>query len=369
MSDEKSQFQKLTSMNYIEQSKWFLNGFWDQGAKDECENVWKCTQKFIELDEKKKKEGNELDEFCSHKFLESLGETLTVLQLRDKLKKIDMDANGRMALLEYLAFKYSKTVRQVIDAPQGTAKKEELDEAQQKLQACTDAYAEVQTQLDQQTKALEEQKVAEEAARKALADQKQAEDIAKKALESQKKAEDVVRAAENELKAAVDDLTSQEDNYKNQIANLEAKSKDSSASKVAQSKAANELAQIKQEYPSLSLRKAKITQEAALRKVEKERKAAEVVTAAAQAKADEANAATKVAEAKTQEAEEKTQALEEQKKRVEESFVEAEARVAEAMAFLEEVKKKGGVAHGAIWWMEREFKEAQKYLPKRKQQQ
>jgi len=34
---------------------------------------------------------------------------------------------------------------------------------------------------------------------------------------------------------------------------------------------------------------------------------------------------------------------------------------------LEEVKKKGGVAYGAIWWMERELKEKEKYLPQRKQ--
>lgn len=34
------------------------------------------------LDEKKKAEGNELDEFQAHKFLEYLGETLTVIQVR-----------------------------------------------------------------------------------------------------------------------------------------------------------------------------------------------------------------------------------------------------------------------------------------------
>jgi len=32
------------------------------------------------------------------------------------------------------------------------------------------------------------------------------------------------------------------------------------------------------------------------------------------------------------------------------------------------VKKKGGVAYGALWWMDRELKEAAKYLPKKKQQ-
>src|SRR4051812_48080055 len=44
----------------------FLNAFWLEGLDSEAENVWKFTQKFIELDSKKK-EGNELDEFLSHK--------------------------------------------------------------------------------------------------------------------------------------------------------------------------------------------------------------------------------------------------------------------------------------------------------------
>ena len=34
-----------------------------QGAKDQTETIWKYANKFIELDEKKKGEGNELDEF------------------------------------------------------------------------------------------------------------------------------------------------------------------------------------------------------------------------------------------------------------------------------------------------------------------
>lgn len=38
-------------------------------------------------------------------------------------------------------------------------------------------------------------------------------------------------------------------------------------------------------------------------------------------------------------------------------------------AYLEEVRKKPGVADGDIWFMQRELKEKQKYLPKSKQQQ
>jgi hypothetical protein len=69
----------------------YLNGFWTEGAQQESENIWKFAQKFIELDDKKKAEGCELDEFQAHKFLESLGETLTVVALRERLRKIDLD--------------------------------------------------------------------------------------------------------------------------------------------------------------------------------------------------------------------------------------------------------------------------------------
>jgi len=338
MADIKQRFSELTRMHYIDQAKWFLNGFWANGASDEAESVWKYTHKCIELDEKKKKEGCELDEFQAHKFLEFLGETLTVVALREKLRKIDMDANGKMALLEYLAFKYGKTVQQIIDAPQGD-NQDEVNEAQAKLEAVQAALNDLQKQLADQQTALDAQKSAEEEQRKTF--------------EAQKAAEEAVRKAEAEQRAAVEDLERQEESYKTQIETLENKTKDSSLSTVQKSKASAELAQLKQEDP-LPLRKAKITQQASLRKVEKERKAAEA-------------ASEKALAAKT-EAEAKTRELEEQTRRVEEAVRDTEAKAQEAHDFLEEVKKKGGVAHGAIWWMEKELKEAQKFLPKKKQQ-
>jgi len=332
----KEKFLELTRMKYADQAKWFLNGMWKEGAEEQAEAIWSVAQKFMELDAKKK-EGNELDEFWSHKFLESLGDTLTVIALREKLRKIDLDANGRMALLEYLIFKYSKTVQAIIDSPQGD-NSEQLKEATAKLQAVQDALLEVQKQLEEEKKALEAQKKAEEDARNSL--------------EAQRKAEELVRKAEAELKAAVDEFYAQENAYKNAIATLEKKANDSTASTVAKSKAANELAQLKGEDP-LPLRKAKITQEAALRRVEKDRKAAESATAAA--------------EAKTRAAEESTRAAEAKAKEVEKAVEETERAFQEAQDFLQEVKAAGGVAYGAMWWMERELKEAQKYLPKKKQ--
>lgn len=70
----------IDKRKYAEQAKWYLNGFWNEGAQQETENVWNFTQGFMKFDEKKAS-GNELDEFWSHKFLESIGEALTVLEV------------------------------------------------------------------------------------------------------------------------------------------------------------------------------------------------------------------------------------------------------------------------------------------------
>jgi hypothetical protein len=39
------------------------------------------------------------DEFWSHKFLEDLGETLTAIALREKLREIDVDFNKKMSVV------------------------------------------------------------------------------------------------------------------------------------------------------------------------------------------------------------------------------------------------------------------------------
>jgi len=371
-----AKFNDLTKLNYAEQAKWWLNGFWKEGAEQEAENIWKYTHKFFDLDGKT---GTELDEFNSHKFLESLGETLTVVALREKLKKIDLNADGRMALVEYLAFKYQKSMQSVVDAPQGD-NTEEITEAQTKVEAAQNAFSEVQSQLEQQerdleaqTIALAEQRTAKAAAETALDEQNKKSAEANRTLEAQQKAEEAVRKSEDELRVAVADLKKQEDEYHAKIKALTDEANYENAKSFNRSKAANLLAQLKQEDP-MPLRRAKITQEAALRKVEKEIKAAESATAAALQAATDAEKARVAAELArqgaedaTKEAEAKTEALKLQKIKVEEAFKDADARLKEAMDFLEEAKKKGGVAYGAIWWLERELKEAQKYLPKRKQ--
>ena len=35
-----AKFLELTRKKYVEQAIWFLNGFWNEGAENEAENIW-----------------------------------------------------------------------------------------------------------------------------------------------------------------------------------------------------------------------------------------------------------------------------------------------------------------------------------------
>merc|ERR1711991_285923 len=273
-------------MPYGEQAVWFLNGFWNRGMEDEKEVIFKVYEMFSELDDAAE-QGCELDEHKAHRFLELLDNTMTVVAMRKKLREIDQDANGQMALLEYLVFRYGFSVEDTANAPQGD-NSEELAKAKA-------LFDEVMKSLNAQRQVLAE-------------------------LEEAKAA---LQAAEDELQAAIDELNAQEEAYHGAIAAAEEKSTNPDLGVVKRNRAAAELAQLKAEDP-LPLRRAKITQEASLRKVGKE------------------------------------------KKKVEAKEAELEARLEEASAELERASKSSGSAEGAIWFMQKQEHIADTYLPKSK---
>jgi len=275
---------------FKDQAIWALNGFWDVMEND-AELVWTWVQKMGELDQEKHAEGCYLDEFWSHKFLETLGETMTVIEMREKFRKIDADFNKKMSILEYLMFRYNIEPHAMVTAPQGGDQEQIL-----KAQAMVDS------------------------AQKAV-------DAMNSALAEAKKAVEAAVQAEKENKAALEALRAEEKAFEDKKSSLEKIKNDTSIGVVKRNRAANELDQMLSEDP-LPLRKAKINQAAAVKKSERATKAAE----AAEAKAE---AAVKNAEAKLQ----------------------------EALEFLQRAKAGGGVAKGAIWWMEREITEKKKYLP------
>jgi len=162
-------------------------------------------------------------------------------------------------------------------------------------------------------------------AQRKLAEVQKAVEQAQITAKASKEREAAAKKAKAELDAALADLKAEEDAYNNKTKELERKSEEGGV--VSRNKAKAELAQHLATDP-LPLRRAKITCEAAVKKAER------TATEAAEARA----AADAALEAATN-------------------------SLAEAEAYLEEVKSKPGSAAGALWWIDRELHEQRKYLP------
>ena len=348
--------------------------------------------KFIELDQAKGGEGNELDEFQAHKFLESLEETMTVLEMRQVLREVDQDANGQTALLEYLLFRYKFTVEECVNSPQG-GNQEEVDAAQAKfddLQAKLATQMELVATLDAASEELavavrdldeaikETEAAVAELTEAVAATQAAVAELEAAAAELQT-AEDTLHAAETELEEAIAALDAESEAYHGAIATAEAKANDDSLGVVTRNRAAAELSQLKAEDP-LPLRKAKITQEASLRKVGKEKKKvlkAKEETLAKQADMEETQRQQEAKqveqeekkanqEAKQAEQQAKQEEVEAAKAEAEAGQAELEAAMEVASAELEELAKKAGTPEGFLFFNSRAEFAADKYLPTNK---
>jgi len=170
-----------------------------------------------------------------------------VVELRKRLKALDIDNNNKMALAEYMLDALKKTPQQLVNAPQGDSDPQKLAAAQAACQAAGDALAEATS------------------------------------------SETACKQAQAEVTAALAEVHSQEKVLNDKLSALESASNDSSLGAVKQNKAKNELAQLKGEDP-LPLRKAKLTLSAALKRAEKATALAQEKLAAAEAAFAEAEA-------------------------------------------------------------------------------
>jgi chromosome segregation ATPase len=307
-SNDNEKLNDLCSKPYKEQACWFLNAFWDKYS-GEAERCWEYVNLCAALDLQKNKDGSGLDEVNAHRLLEKLSETMTVMSMRDSLRKTGaISASDRpklVPLTHYLLFKYEVDWKKLVNTKGDNSA--EMKEAQVKLDAVTAAFA----TSDEKAK------------------------IARKAEAEAREKEAPFKAAQEEQQAAMDEVKKQEDAYNNKTETLKRQSEEGGV--VAQNKAKNLLAQHLAEDP-LPLRKAKVTLEAAVKKAEKARAPFE--------------AATKESEAA--------------RAKAEEALEESRLRVQEAEDYLQEVKKKPGNPHGSIWFMERALEEQKKFLPERK---
>lgn len=351
-------FSELTKKTHKEQAKWWLNGFWEDGAQGYAEEVWKVTHKFIELDTGRPvmygsrqveiKENSDLDEFKAHQALEAFGETMTVQQLRKHLSALDIDKNNRLALSEYLLNKYKKTPQVLVDSPQGTIKKEEMDAAQAQLD-------DAQRALDAALEGAEAAAVALRASEAALRASEEAQQRADDAAATCRELEAPLKKANEELEGVVAEINALEQARAQKIAELDAVIA-SNPGAVKKGKAVQEKEQLLAEDP-LPLRKAKITQAAALKRVEKARAPFKAATDAAEEEAARAAAAKEEAAKRKREAQEAQEAAEQAKAAAVQAFQAAQE-------FLDALTAKGGTPHGAVWWMNRELAEKKKFMPK-----
>jgi len=264
-------------------------------------------------------------------------------------------------MIEYLLFAHNHSVPDLMDKPQGDNSKE-LDEATAQLQAVQTALLELQQRNDEQKALVAAQKKAEQAAKEALEASITAQNNADTALENQKVAEAKVRAAEAEAEAAVNELKRQEEEHKSKLEALDHKAHDQSLGIVARNKASNEHSQLKGTDP-LPLRKAKITAEAALHRVEAERKLAEAATEKCTQASKKAADAKAEAEVRKDEAEKAARESEELAAQIEAQVADTIQKFETAKALVEEMKKKSGSRQGSIWWLSRDLQEAGKYMP------
>eukprot|EP01083_Nonionella_stella_P109160 317991_1 len=406
---------ELSKRSYKEQAQYVLNAFWLEFGQNEKEMVWSYCAKMVELDEKHGKAGCELDELKAHQFLEKFEETLTVREMREVLREIDIDTNTRVSLAEYLIFRYKCDWHALVNSIQGNA--EEVAKAKQLMAEAQSGVENARTTSESarkaenesarrqreavaaESRAAEAEKqalaaqnaapAAERAAGEARADATAAETSLAEARVVAAAAEDVQKAAEMEVQKAVDELAAEEKAYQDRLADMERRSQ--TGGLVSRNKAKHELAQAKAEDP-LPLRRAKITADAALKraaratdaaaaeraKVEeklsearKQRKLAEVAEqkAIAEARAAESAAERASNDARAAESARKIAdaALEEAQRRRNAADIalnEANMKLREAEDFLEKAKKT--MPQGTLWWLERELSEQKKYMPQSK---
>jgi hypothetical protein len=322
-ADIVSKVREVNQGDYKSQAIFYLNAFWadKKPAEAEAETVWELVQAFSKEDHVKGKNGNELNPIQAFNVLQKRNQTLTALELKAQLRKVDIDANGEMALAEYLLFINDRDPVAFATNPQGSCPPELLAEAQAKL--------------DQVSKAFEELQAKEAAA-------KQAEIDAKNASIAAEKTEQEVKQLTADAKVLDAEIKKQEEAKEALIARLEATSTDQTIGIVKRNMAVQELAQAKNEDP-LPLRKAKLDQAACVRRLEKASAQAEINT---QKSKDTAVAAT-------------------------EAVAQVQVAIKNCLKELDEAENQlkklqaSGDAMGLNWYLSRELQEKKKSLPTR----
>jgi len=200
----------ITSSSLEEQIVYFLNAFWDE-VSEKSDNFWTYYEKFVELqkvqykaefegkeDAPEFKEGSDLNELMAMKLLESFGKPMTAIAFRQEFKKIDVNYDKKMAMIEFLLYEFKQSVEELLKRPQATSP--ELEAAQKAYNEVMVEVNKIETEKARLEKDSKGEGVKAMAAKNALEQLLRAENVELnkaviRAEEAMKKAQKTVKAA------------------------------------------------------------------------------------------------------------------------------------------------------------------------------
>jgi len=161
-SSDDEKLKDLCSRSHKDQAIWFLNYGWKLGLDKEADRIYKYVAKFNELDLQNRENGNSLDELSAHRFLESFKETMTVLEMRDNLRKTGaIPQSGKptnFPLTHFLLARFKSDWRILVNTSQGD-NAEEIARCQKLLKEVLDSIPVLQkAEAEARVAALEQQK-------------------------------------------------------------------------------------------------------------------------------------------------------------------------------------------------------------------
>eukprot|EP00045_Choanoeca_perplexa_P003353 m.30002 g.30002 ORF g.30002 m.30002 type:complete len:251 (+) comp11997_c0_seq1:112-864(+) len=184
----KTLFAEVSETSIDAQAKFFLRAFVTEFSGN-FEEVLDLAEEFKKFAPESDTDVRELAEDQAHLFLERRGETLTVKELRDALKEIDLDSNNHVSFIEFALYKYKFSVAQLFEE-----KDHQIEHLLKALEEAIDLY--------QETLHAKQARDAKMAELEALSEQGGVKGMRAKAELEAMKNEDELERNKREIKAA-----------------------------------------------------------------------------------------------------------------------------------------------------------------------
>lgn len=367
---DKSILVAISKKPYRDQAIWFLNNCTQlQNNTASAEMVYKIHQECVNLDPSKS-QGNGLSELQAHLVLEHVKSPITQMELRSFITKLEEnDSHDRQCntshrhhddvvslvelLICYFNFKLEDTWwgNETQYPPKSYFLNDDIIQAQTALQEAKDALQEA---MEKRESAIKNETNANIAVDIATQEQEEAARQYQVSLQEQELANEAKRIANQALNRVKDE----EDSFHSKMEELKSKALNQSLGIVQRNKAKAELAVLQTQDP-LPLRKARIENEHAIKQFEKMREKAELSLKMADETQQKAWAsAQKARDAKDFAMITATEA--------EYAIPIAQGKLDDCKLLLQDLISKQANAFGTIFYIDRELKEAAKFLPKQK---